>query len=184
MKIVPRALVAMLGLAAMPASLEVPKVLAAGSETTAKPGLPKYRFAVITHSTAVAFFVPIRKGAEDAGQVLGAEVTYTGPPDFNIQKQVDFIKSAIAQNVDGIATTMPDPTAFNAVVKESTDRGIPLIALKRMRPRVDDSLTLAKTTMRRVHLWERRSLRFSAVAMYCYACARPEWRIWKHESKV
>jgi WD domain, G-beta repeat len=54
---------------------------------------------VITPSTAVAFFVPIRKGAEDAGQLLGAEVTYTGPPDFNIQKQVDFIKSAIAQNV-------------------------------------------------------------------------------------
>jgi ABC-type sugar transport system substrate-binding protein len=99
MKVLPTALVAMLGLAVMPASLEVPKVLAAGPETTAKLGLPKYKFAVITHSTAVAFFVPIRKGAEDAGQLLGAEVTYTGPPDFNIQKQVDFIKSAIAQNV-------------------------------------------------------------------------------------
>ncbi len=109
-------------------------VLATGPETAAKPGLPKYKFAVITHSTAVAFFVPIRKGAEDAGQLLGAEVTYTGPPDFNIQKQVDFIKSAIAQNVDGIATTMPDPTAFNDVVKEAMDRGIPVIALNADAP--------------------------------------------------
>jgi hypothetical protein len=50
----------MLGLAALAASLEAPKVLAAGPETAAMSGLPKYKFAVITHSTAVAFFVPIR----------------------------------------------------------------------------------------------------------------------------
>jgi simple sugar transport system substrate-binding protein len=79
----------------------------------------KYKFVVITHSTAVRFFEPVRKGAADAGQLLGAEVINTGPPDFNIQKQVDLIKSAIAQNVDGIATTMPDPTAFNDAVKEA-----------------------------------------------------------------
>jgi simple sugar transport system substrate-binding protein len=134
MKILLRALVAMLGLAAMAARIEAPMVLAAGPETAAKSGLPKYKFAVITHFTGVAFFVPVRKGAEDAGQLLGAEVTYSGPPDFNIQKQVDFIKSAIAQNVDGIATTMPDPTAFNDVVKEAMDRGIPVIALNADAP--------------------------------------------------
>ena len=134
MKVLLRALFAMLGFAAIAASVETPVVLAADPETAAKSGLPKYKFAVITHSTAVAFFVPIRKGAEDAGQLLGAEVTYTGPPDFNIQKQVDFIKSAIAQNVDGIATTMPDPTAFNDVVKEAMDRGIPVIALNADAP--------------------------------------------------
>jgi simple sugar transport system substrate-binding protein len=134
MKVLLRALVAMLGFATMAASLQAPMVLAAGPETAAKSGLPKYKFVVITHSTAVAFFVPIRRGAEDAGQLLGAEVTYTGPPDFNIQRQVDFIRSAIAQNVDGIATTMPDPTAFNDVVKEAMDRGIPVIALNADAP--------------------------------------------------
>jgi simple sugar transport system substrate-binding protein len=134
MKVLPGTLLAMLGLAAMAASLQAPKILAAGPETADKSGLPKYKFAVITHSTAVRFFVPVRKGAEDAGQLLGAEVTYTGPPDFNIQKQIDFIKSAIAQNVDGIATTMPDPTAFNDVVKEAMDRGIPVIAVNADAP--------------------------------------------------
>jgi hypothetical protein len=29
----------------------------------------------------VRFFVPVRKGAEDAGRLLQVEVTYTGPPD-------------------------------------------------------------------------------------------------------
>jgi simple sugar transport system substrate-binding protein len=134
MKVLPRALVAILGLAVIAANVEAPMVLAAGPETTAKSGHPKYKFVVITHATAVPFFVPVRKGTEDAGQLLGVEVTYTGPPDFNIQKQVDFIKSAIAENVDGIATTMPDPAAFNDVVKEAMDRGIPVIALNADAP--------------------------------------------------
>ena len=134
MKVFPVALAAILGLAAMAASLEAPKILAASPETADKSSLPKYKFTVITHSTAVRFFVPVRKGAEDAGQLFGAEVTYTGPPDFNIQKQIDFIRSAIAQNVDGIATTMPDPTAFNDVVKEAMDRGIPVIAVNADAP--------------------------------------------------
>ena len=77
---------------------------------------------------AVPFFVPARKGAEEAGKLVGADVTYTGPAGFDIEKQVDFIKSAIAENVDGIATTMPDPAAFNDVVKEAMSRGIPVIA--------------------------------------------------------
>ena len=134
MKGFPGAVLTVIGLAVMPPGFEAPKILAAGLEMADKSGLPKYKFAVITHSTAVRFFVPVRKGAEDAGQVLGAEVTYTGPPDFNIQKQIDFIKSAIAQNVDGIATTMPDPTAFNDVVKEAMDRGIPVIAVNADAP--------------------------------------------------
>ena len=134
MKGFPGAVLTVIGLAVMPPGFEAPKILAAGLEMADKSGLPKYKFAVITHSTAVWFFAPVRKGAEDAGQVLGVEVTYTGPPDFNIQKQIDFIKSAIAQNVDGIATTMPDPTAFNDVVKEAMDRGIPVIAVNADAP--------------------------------------------------
>ena len=134
MKGFPGAVLTVIGLAVMPPGFEAPKILAAGLEMADKSGLPKYKFAVITHSTAVRFFVPVRKGAEDAAQLLGVELTYTGPPDFNIQKQVDLIKSAIAQNVDGIATTMPDPTAFNDVVKEAMDRGIPVIAVNADAP--------------------------------------------------
>ena len=95
----------------------------------------KYKFVVITHATAVPFFVPVRKGAEDAGKFLGAEVVYTGPAGFDIQRQVEFMKSAIAQNVDGIACTLPDPTAFNDVVAEARSKGIPVIAINADAPK-------------------------------------------------
>jgi simple sugar transport system substrate-binding protein len=94
----------------------------------------RFKFLVITHATAVPFFVPVRKGAEDAGKVVGADVVYTGPAGFDIQKQVEFMKSAIAQKVDGIACTLPDPTAFNDVVKEAMSKGIPVIAINADAP--------------------------------------------------
>ncbi len=94
----------------------------------------KFKFVVITHATAVPFFVPVRKGAEDAGRLVGADVVYTGPAGFDIQKQVEFMKSAIAQRVDGIACTLPDPTAFNDVVAEAMSKGIPVIAINADAP--------------------------------------------------
>jgi simple sugar transport system substrate-binding protein len=94
----------------------------------------KFKFVVITHATAVPFFVPVRKGAEDAGKLVGADVVYTGPAGFDIQKQVEFMKSAIAQRVDGIACTLPDPTAFNDVVAEAMSKGIPVIAINADAP--------------------------------------------------
>jgi simple sugar transport system substrate-binding protein len=136
MKILSKILVSLAGLAAVAISLGLcsPKAFGAGSEAAGGSGQPKYKFVVITHATAVPFFVPVRKGAEDAGKMVGADVTYTGPAGFDIEKQVDFIKSAIAQNVDGVATTMPDPTAFNDVVKEAMSRGIPVIAINADAP--------------------------------------------------
>nr|ALS89890.1 RhaS: rhamnose ABC transporter, rhamnose-binding protein [uncultured bacterium] len=95
----------------------------------------KYKFVVITHATAVPFFVPVRKGAEDAGRFLGAEVVYTGPAGFDIQRQVEFMKSAIAQNVDGIRSSPSTP----------------------MRPSRSAWLTSAKATTRQAGRWDSRS---------------------------
>jgi len=107
--------------------------LAAPGPALAQP--KKYKFVVITHATAVPFFVPVRKGAEDAGRLVGAEVVYTGPAGFDIQRQVEFMKSAIAQKVDGIACTLPDPSAFNDVVAEARAKGIPVIAINADAPK-------------------------------------------------
>jgi simple sugar transport system substrate-binding protein len=133
MKFLPKAFFAVVSVAVFTVALASSSILAAGPDAAGKTG-QRYKFVVITHATAVPFFVPVRKGVEEAGKLVGADVAYTGPAGFDIQKQIDSIKSAIAQNVDGIATTMPDPTAFNDVVKEAMGRGIPVIALNADAP--------------------------------------------------
>jgi simple sugar transport system substrate-binding protein len=90
---------------------------------------------VISHATAVPFFVPVRKGVEEAGRVLGVEATFTGPPDFDVARQVEFIKAAIASGVDGIGTTLPNPDAFNDVVAEALEKGIPVVAVNADAPK-------------------------------------------------
>jgi len=89
---------------------------------------------VVSHATAVPFFVPVRKGVEEAGKLLGVDASFTGPADFNVARQIEFIKAAIAARVDGIGTTMPNPDAFNDVVAEAAQNGIPVIALNADAP--------------------------------------------------
>ena len=67
--------------------------------------------------------------------MLGVDVSFTGPPDFDVARQVEFIKAAIAAHADGIGTTMPNSDAFNDVVAEAMDKGIPVIALNADAPK-------------------------------------------------
>src|SRR5258708_2245133 len=110
-----------------------PEPKASAQEST-RPHQPAYKFVVVSHATAVPFFVPVRKGVEEAGKLLGVEASFTGPADFNVARQIEFIKAAIAAKVDGIGTTMPNPDAFNDVVAEAMDKGIPVIALNADAP--------------------------------------------------
>jgi simple sugar transport system substrate-binding protein len=105
-----------------------------GSAAQPQPGKPAYKFVVISHATAVPFFVPVRKGVEEAGRLLGVDASFTGPADFNVARQIEFIKAAIASGADGIGTTLPNPDAFNDVVAEAAQKGIPVIALNADAP--------------------------------------------------
>lgn len=95
----------------------------------------RFKFVVITHSTATPFFVPVRKGAEDAARLLGCDIVFMGPAGFDIERQVELLKSAVAQKVDGIACTLPDPTAFSDAVQEAASKGVPVIAINADAPR-------------------------------------------------
>src|SRR5947209_4050224 len=107
---------------------------AAGASDSAQPRKPAYKFVIVSHATAVPFFVPVRKGVEEAGRLLGVDATFTGPPDFNVERQIEFIKAAIASGADGIGTTLPNSDAFNDVVAEAMNKGIPVIALNADAP--------------------------------------------------
>jgi simple sugar transport system substrate-binding protein len=105
-----------------------------GGTVAARTDGQPFKFVVVSHATAVPFFVPVRKGVEEAGKLLGVDATFTGPPGFDIARQVEFIQAAIAGGADGIATTMPNPDAFNDVVAEAMSRGIPVLALNADAP--------------------------------------------------
>ncbi|MGI6149378.1 MAG: substrate-binding domain-containing protein [Firmicutes bacterium] len=114
-------------------SLALVLVFAAAAVVSAQK--KQMEFVVITHSATIDFWIPLVKGAQDAAAMINAfdpevEITvrHTGPSLFNVAEQVNIMENVIQAGVDGIISTMPDPTAFDAPVQRALDAGIPVIA--------------------------------------------------------
>ena len=87
-----------------------------------------YKFTFVNHVTTNPFFVPTQYGAADACKLLGCSYQWAGSESSNVAQMVNAINSAVSAGVDGIATTLIDPTAFNAPVAAAQAAGIPVVA--------------------------------------------------------
>jgi len=74
------------------------------------------------------FWAAVEKGAKDAGQALGVEVTVLAPPaESDVPSQIAQIEDAITQGVDGIALAPTDPAALSPAVQQALDAGIKVV---------------------------------------------------------
>jgi simple sugar transport system substrate-binding protein len=93
-----------------------------------------YHFTFVNHVTTNVFFTPTQNGASDACKLLNCSYTWTGSSTSNVSQMVDAINSATAAKVDGIATSLIAPTAFNAPVQSALNAGIPVVAYNADEP--------------------------------------------------
>jgi simple sugar transport system substrate-binding protein len=93
-----------------------------------------YHFTMVNHVTTNVFFTPTQNGAADACKLLGCSYTWTGSATSNVSEMVNSINSAVTAGVDGIATSLIDPTAFNAPVQKALAANIPVIAYNADEP--------------------------------------------------
>lgn len=94
------------------------------------------RFVFITTCVGEDFFIPVKKGMDQAASLLGVECSFIGTKEVDLKRQVTMVSQAIKQGVDGIALNIIDTLAFDSVVKEAIDKGIPVVAFN-----VDDNKT-------------------------------------------
>ncbi len=87
-----------------------------------------YKFTLVNHVTTNVFFTPTQNGAADACKLLGCSYNWTGSSSSNVSDMVNAINSAVAAKVNGIATTLIAPTAFNKPVQSALNAGIPVVA--------------------------------------------------------
>ena len=87
----------------------------------------RLRFAFITPCVGEAFFGPVKTGMRDAARMLDADCTFEGTADVDLAEQEALIRRALAQGVDGLALSIPHPTALNAAILEALER-IPVVA--------------------------------------------------------
>jgi simple sugar transport system substrate-binding protein len=100
---------------------------AAGMQYGTLPSHPKWKFVVICHVTTNPFFVPTQYGMADADALFGTTSQWAGSVNSLVSEMVDAFNAAIAAKVDGIATTLIDPKAFNAPTDAALAAGIPVI---------------------------------------------------------
>ena len=87
----------------------------------------KLKFAFITCSVEAKFFEPLKKGMEDAAAMLDVHCDFMGTQGVDLNKQVELIRDAMRSNYAGIAVNIIHPHAFDQVIQEAADQGIPVV---------------------------------------------------------
>jgi len=94
------------------------------------------KLAFVTCAVGAKFFEPVKKGMNDAADMLGIQCVFIGTEGGDVVEQVKLIRQAIDSGYDGIAVNIIDPEAFDEVIQEAISRGIPVVGFN-----VDDHAT-------------------------------------------
>jgi ribose transport system substrate-binding protein len=87
----------------------------------------KRRIAVVPKATSHIFWLTVQSGAEAAGQKLGVDVIWNGPPaETEYDRQMQIVDSMIAQHVDGLAVAAAERNALNRSLDRAAQLGIPV----------------------------------------------------------
>jgi simple sugar transport system substrate-binding protein len=125
---VDRAAALRLGAAAAAAAATPSAARAALARVGFPNGHPRWRFVFVNHALTNPFFVPAKYGSEDASELLGVTVEWTGSKSSDAAEMAKAMKRAIDARVDGIALSIVDPTAFDGLTALALSRGIPVVA--------------------------------------------------------
>jgi simple sugar transport system substrate-binding protein len=109
---------------------------AAHSKPTARRGDKTLRFAFITCTVNGKFFGPVKKGMRDAAKMMHVKCDFMGTEGVDAQAQAKMVRQAVADGYDGIALNIIDPEAFDGVIREAIDKGVPVVGFN-----VDDNAT-------------------------------------------
>src|ERR1039458_9004247 len=93
------------------------------------------KFTMVNHVTTNVFFTPTQSGAADACKLLGCTYQWTGSATSNVSEMVTAINTAVTAGVNGIATCLIDPTAFNKPVAAALAAKIPIVAYNADEPK-------------------------------------------------
>lgn len=117
------------GLSALTAACSNPPPTPGAATGESKlPVHPVWKFVFVNHAMTNPFFTPAKYGIEDACTLLGCTYQWTGSEINKVSEMVDAMKIAISDKVDGIAVSLVDPVAFNAVTDAALRAGIGVLS--------------------------------------------------------
>lgn len=94
------------------------------------------KLAFVSCAVGAKFFEPVKKGMNDAADMLEVQCDFIGTEGVDVAAQVKIIRQAVESGYDGIAVNIIDPEAFDEVIEEAMAKGIPVVGFN-----VDDHAT-------------------------------------------
>jgi len=94
------------------------------------------RLVFITCVVNAKFFEPVKKGVNDAAEMMGVQCDFIGTEGVDVQAQAAMVTQAVADGYDGIALNIIDPVAFDEVIRQAIEKGVPVVGFN-----VDDHAT-------------------------------------------
>jgi len=85
------------------------------------------RLAFVTCAVNGKFFGPVKKGMNDAAEMMGVQCDFLGTEGVDLQAQAEMVRQAVADGYDGIAVNIIDLEAFDGVIQEAMDQGVPVV---------------------------------------------------------
>jgi len=94
------------------------------------------RLAFVTCAVDAQFFEPVKQGMNDAAEMMDVRCDFLGTEGVDVPAQAEMVRQAVADGYDGIAVNIIDPQAFDGVIQEAVDKGVPVVGFN-----VDDHAT-------------------------------------------
>ncbi|HTQ10454.1 MAG TPA: substrate-binding domain-containing protein [Fimbriimonadaceae bacterium] len=83
-------------------------------------------YVAIAAATGGPYWIDSKAGLRDKAAELGVDCVFEGPTTVDVNSQMDYIKKAIAQRVDGIIM-IPMSNELTPAINEAVDAGIPVV---------------------------------------------------------
>lgn len=86
------------------------------------------RYIFVSCMGNLEYFIDHKEGWKIAGEIMGVETSYMGPPDYDVNKMITNFHQAIAQRPAGIVVFGVEPI-LKPVINQAVDSGIPVVTV-------------------------------------------------------
>jgi ribose transport system substrate-binding protein len=109
--------------------LATPKraVAAQEEDRALPPADPNETYVMVTFLSGIEFWVPARRGMEEAAALFGVSASYQGTPEYDAQAEATVLDQVIATNPAGLIVTAQNPEALAPSIDRAIDQGIALV---------------------------------------------------------
>lgn len=96
-------------------------------EPAKEPEEEKMLICCVAGEVGIPYFATMQWGALQAGKDLGVDVYWTGPADWDVTSQMNYIDGCLAKNPAGLMLCPADPESYVAYVEKWMSEGIGVV---------------------------------------------------------